>query len=73
MSRSQKWRQEWSFFIGDSGRRKYNRFCVRCIHGCKQSFRADLIACPHFSRKGAQSRQLGVEIACDSKPQSSAN
>ena len=25
MSRSQKWRQEWSFFIGDSGRRKYNR------------------------------------------------
>ena len=32
MSRSQKWRQEWSFFIGDSGRRKYNRFCVRCVH-----------------------------------------
>ena len=51
MSRSQKWRQEWSFFIGDSGRRKYNRFCVRCAHSCKQSFRADLIACPHFSRK----------------------
>ena len=51
MSRSQKWRQEWSFFIGDSGRRKYNRFCVRCVHSCKQSFRADLIACPHFSRK----------------------
>ena len=46
MSRSQKWRQEWSFFIGDSGRRKYNRFCVRCVHSCKQSFRADLIACP---------------------------
>jgi hypothetical protein len=32
VSRSQKWRQEWSFFIGDSGRRKYNRFCVRCVH-----------------------------------------
>ena len=32
MSRSQKWRQEWSFFIGDSRRRKYNRFCVRCVH-----------------------------------------
>ena len=57
MSRSQKWRQEWSFFIGDSGRRKYNRFCVRCVHSCKQSFRADLIACPHFSRKEAQSGQ----------------
>lgn len=73
MSRSQKWRHEWSFFIGDSGRRKYNRFCVRCVHSCKQSFRADLIACPHFSRKGAQSRQLGVEKACDSKPQSYKN
>lgn len=56
MSRSQKWRQEWSFFIGDSGRRKYNRFCVRCVHSCKQSFRADLIACPHFSRKASQCR-----------------
>ena len=73
MSRSQKWRQEWSFFIGDSGRRKYNRSCVRCVHSCKQSFCADLIACPHFSRKGAQSRQLGVEKACDCKPQSGAN
>lgn len=56
MSRSQKWRQEWSFFIGDSGRRKYNRFCVRCVHSCKQSFRAVLIACPHFSRKASQCR-----------------
>ena len=61
MSRSQKWRQEWSFFIGDSGRRKYNRFCVRCVHSCKQSFRADLIACPHFSRKASQCKQLGGE------------
>lgn len=66
MSRSQKWRQEWSFFIGDSGRRKYNRFCVRCVHSCKQSFRADLI-------KASQSRQLGVEKACDCKPQSYEN
>ena len=73
MSRSKKWRQEWSFFIGDSGRRKYNRFCVRCVHGCKQSFRADLIACPHFSRKEAQSGQLGVEKDCDCKPQSYEN
>lgn len=73
MSRSQKWRQEWSFFIGDSGRRKYNRFCVRCIHDCKQSFRADLISCPGFSRNVLQSGQLEVEKACDCKPQSGAN
>ena len=70
MSRSQKWRQEWSFFIGDSGRRSGYTSGVRCVHSCKQSFRADLIACPHFSRKGAQSRQLGVEKVCDCKPQS---
>ena len=73
MSRSQKWRLEWSFFIGDSGRRKYNRFCVRCIHDCKQSFRADLISCPGFSRNVLQSGQLEVEKACGCKPQSDAN
>ena len=73
MSRSQKWRQEWSFFIGDSGRRKYNHFCVRCVHDCKQSFLVNLIACPGFSRKASQSRQLVVEKACDCKPQSDEN
>ena len=73
MSRSQKWRQEWSFFIGDSGRRKYNRFCVRCVHDCKQSFRANLISCPGFFRKEQQRGQLEVKKACDCKPQSGAN
>ncbi len=70
MSRSKKWRQEWAFFIGDSGRRKFNRVCVRCLHDCKQSFRVNLISCPGFSRKVLQSGQLEVEKACDCKPQS---
>ena len=70
MSRSKKWRQEWSFFIGDSGRRKYNRFCVRCLHDCKQSFRVNLISCPGFFRKEQQRGQLEVENAHDCKPQS---
>lgn len=69
MSRSQKWRQEWSFFIGDSGRRKYNHFCVRCVHDCKQSFRANLISCPGFFRKEQQRGQLEVKKAYDCKPQ----
>jgi hypothetical protein len=69
VSRSQKWRQEWSFFIGDSGRRKYNRFCVRCVHDCKQSFRANLISCPGFFRKEQQRGQLEVKKAYDCKPQ----
>ena len=47
MSRSKKWRLEWSFFLGENGRRRYNKICKGCVHPCKQSFRADLIACPH--------------------------
>ena len=43
MSRSAKWKAEWSFFLDKDGRRKYNYFCRRCVHECKQSFRADLI------------------------------
>ena len=74
---SKKRRLEWSFFlrqvkVGNTtcDRITYNDLCRGCTHSCKQSFRADLIACPHFSRKASQCRQLGVEIACDCKPQS---
>lgn len=48
MSRSKKWRLEWSFFIGENGRRQYNAVCRKCIHGCKQSFRAILITCLRY-------------------------
>ena len=48
MSRSKKWRLEWSFFLGDNGRRRYNEICKGCVHPCKQSFRVVLIACPHY-------------------------
>ena len=48
MSRSKKWRLEWSFFLGENGRRRYNKICKGCVHPCKQSFRAVLIACPHY-------------------------
>ena len=40
MSRSKKWRQEWAFFLGENGRRQYNKLCKGCVHPCKQSFRA---------------------------------
>ena len=66
-------KEEWAFFLDERGRKKYNELCRKCERSCKQSFRADLIACPHFSRKAAQCRQLGVEKVCDSKPQSGAN
>ena len=27
MSRGVKWRLEWAFFLGENGRRQYNRLC----------------------------------------------
>ena len=51
MSRSQKWRLEWSFFLDGSGRRKYNEVCQGCAHNCKQSFRAKLVVCPRYLSK----------------------
>ena len=51
MSRSKKWRLEWSFFLGKNGRRTYNEVCKGCIHPCKQSFRADIIECPRYHSK----------------------
>ncbi len=51
MSRSRKWRLEWSFFLDENGRRKYNEVCRGCAHDCKQSFRAVLVACPRYCSK----------------------
>ena len=48
MSRSKKWRQEWSFFLREDGRRQYNKLCKGCVHPCKQRFRAMVVACPHY-------------------------
>lgn len=48
MSRSKKWRREWAFFLGENGRRQYNKICRGCVHPCKQSFRAVLVACPLY-------------------------
>ena len=28
--------------------------CKKCVHGCKQSFRVCLVACPHYSSKRAE-------------------
>ena len=42
MSRSKKWRLEWAFFLGENGRRQYNKLCKGC------SFRAVVLSCPHY-------------------------
>lgn len=54
MSKSKAWKSEWAFFLGKNGRRQYNRICKRCVHGCKQSFRADLIECLRYIGKEAK-------------------
>ena len=41
MSKSKK--MEWSFFLNDRGRKAYNTLCRRCVHDCKQSFRAVVV------------------------------
>lgn len=51
MSQSKKWRLKWAFFLGVNGRQQYNHICKKCVHSCKQSFRACLVACPHYSPK----------------------
>jgi hypothetical protein len=61
MSRSKKWRLEWAFFLGENGRRQYNKTCLGCAHGCKQSFRVALIACPHYLSKRSQNAKTRVE------------
>ena len=67
MSRSKKWRLEWAFFLGENGRRQYNHICKKCVHGCKQSFRACLVACPHYSSKHLKFVKIRVE-----KPQNNS-
>ena len=44
-------KREWAFFMGPDGHKTYNKLCCRCIHDCKQSYRAVVVACPKFRSK----------------------
>ena len=68
MSRSKKWRLEWAFFLGENGRRRYNKICKGCVHPCKQSFRAVLIACPHYQSAGGFSGSRPYDFPCGPLP-----
>lgn len=48
---SKKAKREWAFFLSEYGRRRYNRWCNRCVHDCKQSYRATLLCCPRYVEK----------------------
>ena len=57
MSRSKKWRLEWAFFLGENGRRQYNKLCKGGVHPCKQSFRAVVLSCPHYLSRRSKKRR----------------
>ena len=48
---SKKRKEEWAFFLNNRGRITYNALCRKCVHNCKQSFRAVVIVCPHYHSK----------------------
>ena len=59
---SKKLKKELAFFLNDRGRRSYNGLCWKCQHGCKQSFRAVIIDCPHYLSKRAKRRTPSNEL-----------
>jgi len=52
---SNKKRLEMSMFINDKGRVEHNRLCRACAHGCKQSHRAIILACPKYTPRQKKS------------------
>ena len=51
MSKSMK--EEMAYFINDRGRITHNDHCRKCVHDCKQSYRAEIIFCPKYKSKRA--------------------
>ena len=51
---SKKRKQEWSLFLGNSGRIKCNDLCLRCKNDCKQSYRAIVLECRRYRSKRAK-------------------
>ena len=48
---SKKRKYELSFYLNDRGRVTYNELCRKCQHGCKQSFRAEIVAYAQYYSK----------------------
>lgn len=48
---SKKRKEEWAFFLNEHNRTTYNSLCRKCVHRCKQSFRAIILECPRYHSK----------------------
>ncbi|MCL2035478.1 MAG: hypothetical protein FWG94_12245 [Oscillospiraceae bacterium] len=52
---SKKLKEEYTFFINPlTHKRQYNKLCRRCVHDCKQSYRAKVLVCRKFSASSGQ-------------------
>lgn len=67
MTKTQK--AEWAYFIGPNDRIIHDEKCNRCIHGCKQSFRAKVIECPNYRTK--EDEEHPAILALISRPKKS--
>ena len=53
----------------DRNRITYNDFCRKCIHECKQSFRATIIECPRYcSKRSREVRSTAVHLSEADEP-----
>ena len=51
---SKKHKLECQFFLNHRNRVTYNDLCRKCVHDCKQSFRAVVMDCPRYLSKRAK-------------------
>ena len=54
---SQKRKQELSLFLNDRGRVEYNILCRRCVHTCKQAYKAMVVECVRYLSKRSKEVQ----------------
>jgi hypothetical protein len=54
---SKKLKKELAFFLNDRGRKSYNDLCRKCQRDCKQSFRAEVMACPRYLSKRSKQKK----------------
>lgn len=57
MSRNytKKFKEENAFFINPAtGRVEFNKLCNQCMHECKQSYRAEIVACKNYKKKSEE-------------------
>ena len=64
MSRSKKWRLEWAFFLGENGRRQYNKLCKGLCPSLQAEFPGGGVVLSALSFPPFQKvRELGFKMA----------